>query len=259
MSDALLAAALPEAVPLWAAALLVATSALTSFMTAAFGLGGGVAMLAVMASLIPAAALIPVHGVVQIGSNAGRAAVRARDVRLGFVLPFAAGSLLGAAAGGLLAMRLPDWLLQIVLGAFVLWSAWGKPPPVLGGGRMLALGGAVTSFFAMFVGASGPFVAAVVKTLRLERLEYVGTFAACMTLQHGLKIAVFGLLGFAFAPWLPLVAAMIASGFVGTLAGQRLLVRLGEARFQIILSAILTVLALRLVWSGLAALFASPA
>jgi uncharacterized membrane protein YfcA len=256
VSDAVFIGALPDAVPLWAAALLVATSALTSFMTAAFGLGGGVAMLAVMASLVPAAALIPVHGVVQIGSNAGRAMVRARDVRFVYLAPFAVGSLLGAAAGGLVAVRLPDWLLQIGLGLFVLWSAWGKPP-AFGGRRVLALGGAATSFFAMFVGASGPFVAAVVKTLRLERLEYVGTFAACMTLQHGLKIAVFGLLGFAFEPWLPLLAAMIASGFVGTLVGQRLLVRLGEARFQTILSAILTALALRLVWTGLAALAAS--
>ena len=256
MSDSFLLAALPEGVALWAAALLVVTSALTSFLTAAFGLGGGVAMLAVMASVIPAAALIPVHGVVQIGSNAGRAMVRARDVRLIYLLPFAAGSLLGAAAGGLLAVRLPDWLLQIALGLFVLWSAWGRPPSI-GGRRTLALGGAVTSFFAMFVGASGPFVAALVKTLRLERLEYVGTFAACMTLQHGLKIVMFGLLGFAFAPWLPLVLAMIASGFLGTLVGQRLLVRLGEARFQTILSVILTALAVRLLWTGLAALTAA--
>jgi uncharacterized membrane protein YfcA len=253
VSDAVFLGALPEGLPLWAAALLVATSALTSFLTAAFGLGGGVAMLAVMASLVPAAALIPVHGVVQIGSNAGRALVRARDVRVGYLLPFAAGSLLGAAAGGLVAMRLPDWLLQMALGLFVLWSAWGKPPS-FGGRRTLALGGAATSFFAMFVGATGPFVAALVKTLGLERLEHVGTFSACMTLQHGLKIAMFGLLGFAFAPWLPLVAAMIASGFIGTLVGQRLLVRLGEARFQTILSLILTALALRLVWAGFSAL-----
>ena len=255
MAEAFLLDSLPQGLPLWAAALLVGASLLTSFMTAAFGLGGGVAMLAVMASLVPAAALIPVHGVVQIGSNAGRVIVRARDVRLGYLAPFAAGSLVGAAAGGLLAVRLPDALLQIALGLFVLWSAWGRPPS-FGGRRTLAIGGAATSFFAMFVGASGPFVAALVKTLKLDRLEYVGTFAACMTLQHGLKIAMFGLLGFAFAPWLPLVAAMIASGFVGTLIGQRLLIRLGEARFQRILAGILTLLALRLIWTGLSALAA---
>jgi hypothetical protein len=39
----------------------------------AFGIGGGAALLAVMASLVPPAALIPVHGVVQVGSNLGRA------------------------------------------------------------------------------------------------------------------------------------------------------------------------------------------
>ena len=50
---------------------LIAASALTSFITAAFGLSGGVTILALMAILLPPAALIPVHGAVQIGSNVG--------------------------------------------------------------------------------------------------------------------------------------------------------------------------------------------
>lgn len=246
--------ALAAGLPLWAAATLIAVSAATSFLTAAFGLGGGVIMLAAMASLVPAAALVPVHGVVQIGSNAGRALIRRRDVRLGVLLPFAAGSLIGAAAGGYVAVRLPDWVFQLALGVFVLWSAWGRPP-AFRGKAVLTLGGAVSTFLTMFIGATGPFVAAVVKTLELGRFQHVGTLAACMTIQHGLKIAAFALLGFAYAPWLPLAAAMIASGFLGTLVGQRFLARLGDARFHRVLSVILTILALRLIWTGLFALF----
>jgi len=46
------------------AGLVVAASFATSFLTAAFGIGGGAVLLAILASLMPSAALIPVHGVV---------------------------------------------------------------------------------------------------------------------------------------------------------------------------------------------------
>ena len=53
---------LPENLaPQWALALIL-TAALTSAVTAAMGAGGGVMLLAVMALVMPAAAIIPVHG-----------------------------------------------------------------------------------------------------------------------------------------------------------------------------------------------------
>ena len=66
---------LPPELPAIAALSLVAISFLTSALTAAIGIGGGVAMLAALASLTPPATALPVHGVVQIGSNFGRAAL----------------------------------------------------------------------------------------------------------------------------------------------------------------------------------------
>ena len=53
---------LPDGVPLWAAVALIAVSLITSLMTAAFGIGGGVTLLGAMTVLMPVAAIIPVHG-----------------------------------------------------------------------------------------------------------------------------------------------------------------------------------------------------
>jgi uncharacterized membrane protein YfcA len=78
-----------------------------------------------------------------------------------------------------------------------------------------------------------------------------------MTVQHGFKVAVFIVLGFAFAPWLALLAAMIAGGFLGTLVGRAVLLRLPERTFAIIFKSVLTLLALRLLWSAASALMAS--
>lgn len=70
--------------------------------------------------------------------------------------------------------------------------------------------------------------------------------AVAMTAQHALKGAAFAALGFAFLDWAPLMAAMIATGFLGTLAGSRLLGRLPEAFFRAAFRWLLTLLALDL-------------
>src|SRR5690606_8185026 len=116
LADALLPAAVSPA----AALLLVLASFLTSGFTAAFGLGGGVAMLALLGLFLPVAALIPVHGAVQLGSNAGRAWHQRSFIRWPVVLPFIAGSLPGAVAGGMLVVEVPDGALKLVLGLFIL-------------------------------------------------------------------------------------------------------------------------------------------
>jgi uncharacterized membrane protein YfcA len=118
-------------------------------------------------------------------------------------------------------------------------------------GRGLALGGAIASFLTMLVGATGPYVLALLRPLGLGREGLVGTHAAAMTAQHGLKILAFGLLGFAFAPWLPLIGAMIAMGFVGTLLGRRLLGLLSERQFGIVVKTVLTLVAGELVLRSL--------
>ena len=71
-----------------------------------------------------------------------------------------------------------------------------------------------------------------------------------MTVQHGLKILVFGFAGFAFRPWLPLIGAMILSGFLGTIYGTRWLDSLPEAIFRKWFRIGITALALDLLRRG---------
>ena len=191
---------------------IVLLSFFTSLVSAAFGLGGGAVLLAVLANLLPAAAIIPVHGVVQVGSNLGRAAVLFTHIDRTVLVPFA---------------RSP---------AFLRHSG--------------ALVGLFSSFLTMFFGGTGPFIAAYIKTLGHDRLRHVATHASLMTLQHVLKSLAFGVLGFAFADWLPLVAMMILAGFLGTVAGKAVLTRIDERRFRLALNALLVVLALRLIGTG---------
>jgi uncharacterized membrane protein YfcA len=249
--ESLATALLPPGISALAAMGLVALSLFTSALTAAAGIGGGLVLLGVMASFLPPVVVIPIHGVVQLGSNAGRATLMREHIDRRILLPFSLGSVLGIAAGAKLFVALPTATLQIILGLFVLASVWlPKLRASHISNRGFALVGIVGSFCTMFVGATGPFVASFITPDRLPRHAVVATHAACMTLQHTLKVVAFGFLGFAFLPWASLLAVMVGAGFLGTMLGRRLLDRLPHQVFANVFKIILTVLALRMLYAA---------
>ncbi|MBV6636691.1 sulfite exporter TauE/SafE family protein [Mameliella sp. AT18] len=232
--------------------ILVAVSFVSSFITVALGIGGGALLLAVMASVMPPAALIPVHGVIQVGSNALRLAVLFRHVHWPPVLTFLVGTVIGVALGGSLVVNLPPGAILIGVGGFVIWSVLSKPPAWLS--RLPVVTGLISSFLTMFFGATGVFVANFTKSLNLPRQAHVASHAAFMTAQHLAKVLAFGLLGFAFGPWLGFLAAMILAGFLGTLGGRLILDRLSDHGFRRVLDVVLILISIRLIWTGLSSL-----
>ncbi len=240
-----------------AAGVLIVASFFTSALTAAFGVGGGLAMLALMGMVMPVAVLIPVHGVVQLGSNTGRALHQRAHIRWALFGPFVIGAAAGSLAGGAVVLELPDALLKIVLGVFVVVITWTKIP---GFARLthagLVAGGAVIGLITMFLGATGPMIAAFLnQAIADDRKAVVATHAMLMLTLHALKVIVFGALGFAFARWVPLLVVMIATGYAGTVWGSRLLDRMPEERFRWWFKVLLTVLALDLLRRGVMAVF----
>lgn len=252
-----LLALLPPGIDAGVAALLVVASFFTSALTAAFGLGGGVAMLALLGLFVPVAALIPVHGAVQLGSNTGRAWHQRANVRRDIFAPFIIGSLIGAVGGAMVVVQLPDALLKLVLGGFIIVVTWARIPGFDRLGRAgLAIGSAITALMTMFVGATGPLLSAFfAQIIADDRKALVATHAAGMTVQHFLKVVVFGFAGFAFAQWLPLIAVMVASGYLGTVYGTAWLEKLPEETFRRWFRIGITLLALDMIRRGLLASF----
>ena len=251
----LAASFMPEGMSAVTFAALLGTSFAGSLITVAFGIGGGAMLLAVMATLVPPAALIPTHGVIQIGSNLGRALVTFRHIFWPALPAFAAGSIAGAALGGSLVVNLPPAWVQIGVGGFVIWTVLGRPPRGVRDWPFTV--GAISSFLTMFFGATGMFVATFTKSQALLRHGHVATHAALMTVQHGVKSLTFSVLGFAFAAWAGFLVAMIAAGFLGTLVGRLVLNRMDDRRFRLALDTILILLSLRLIYGGVSELMRS--
>ena len=245
---------LPPAMPLLDAGLLIAASLVTSFISAAFGIGGGFTLIALLALLLPPAALIPVHGIVQFGSNAGRVGIMLKDVVWRPVLPFFIGTVIGAALGAMVVVQLPPWAVQLALGIFIIWAVFAKLPPIQQ--RYILLGGVVSSFLTMFFGATGNFIAAMVKSMNLEPVPHVATHSLMMTFQHFVKVLIFSLIGFQFGPYMILITGMLISGFIGTVIGSRFLSKAGGRYFKPVLNTILFLAATRLIWAGVEGLLA---
>ncbi len=228
---------------------LVAASFVTSFISGIFGVGGGVLLISLLASVLPPLALIPVHGVVQLASNAGRTLLMTRHFHKAIFVPFLVGSLFGILLGGVIAVNLPPGLVLTGVGLFILWSVLGSVTTLKV--RSSVIAGFISSVLTMFFGATGPLVAGWLKSLGFDRLTHVSTQSLCLTLQHLLKTLAFVVLGFDFWPWLPLIGLMIVAGFLGTWVGGKVLQRTGEARFRRVLNLVLILLALQLIWRGL--------
>lgn len=229
--------------------LLLACSFAGSLMTASLGVGGGAFLIAVMASVVPPLALIPVHGIVQFGSNAGRAWMTRRHVAPRLVGFFALGSLLAALLAGFVLGRIEPGWIPLLVGLFILALTWLPMPKFNHGTHPLGLfsGGLLTTLATMLVGATGPLVSAWLGRGG-DRWAYTANFSGCMSVQHLLKILAFGLAGFAFLPWIPLMALMIACGYAGTLVGLKVLGRLPDRHFKQVFRIVMTLLALRTIW-----------
>lgn len=239
---------LPSGVSPLIAVLLVAVSFFTSALTAAFGLGGGVAMLGALAGTISPNVVVAVHAIVQFGSNIGRAIVQRANVLWPVAIRFSVGSVIGILLAAYVFKAIPERALLALLGAFILLMAWVPKPNIPGLDKTgVVVGGAISAIATMFVGATGPLTNAILKAIGADRKQIVATQAMCMTIQHLLKALAFGFIGFSFKEWLPLVVLMIASGFAGTLLGTRILERMSEATFSFILKWLLTIIALDLL------------
>jgi len=154
-------------------------------------------------------------------------------------------------------VALPKYLLQIVIAVFILASTWAPKFQSASTGRIkFFIVGVITTIVTMFVGGTGVLVGAFVAPACQGRHQFVSTHSVVMTIQHGLKIVSFAVLGFAFGPYVPLLVGLVLCSFIGSYAGKLALNRLPEPLFRIALKTTLTILSLQLLYTAVSQLIA---
>jgi uncharacterized membrane protein YfcA len=228
---------------------LAATSFATAFIAVFTGAAGGVILLAIMATVMPATVVVPLHTVVMLGTGFSRSVLMWRHVMRDTIVPFSVGAAIGGAAGAKVVVALPPGWLQAILGGFILLVTW---MPKLGRvgterGRFTFLGFG-TTFLGVFVSAAGTLLAPFIASAAKDRYIHAATLGALMTIVHIAKLAAFIFVGFAVGSFAPLMAAMIVTGACGNWLGEVALHHTPERSFRVVLRLTLTALALRLLW-----------
>lgn len=228
--------------------ILVAVVLATSCLTAVIGMGGGVLLLTLMPGLVPTSAILPLHALTQLASNASRAGFGWRSLDLAIVPAFVIGALAGSWLGSEIYQVLDERWLPAFIGVFILVFTW-LPLPLVRGGGQLALG--VLGFFqtglGMLAGATGPLGAAVLLQRNTERDWLVVNTALYMTLNHGLRVFAYFAIGFSYAPWWPLLTGMVIAGIAGSWLGTRLRRLVPQRDFHKWFRLLVSVLAVRMI------------
>ena len=152
-------------------------STVTSLITASLGLGGGVTLLALLGQVLPATALIPIHGGAFLE-------YRTCYVHRSFGMGLSQGLFLGSVAGALLVVPLVSLMdgvsAGLFLGAFIIIATWRAQWLKLFRWHP-AFSGAITSALSMLFGATGPLVMSVLPNENWSKQSVVGTHGAAMS------------------------------------------------------------------------------
>lgn len=221
-------------------------------MTALFGIGGGLVLVAVLSFLLPAKDLIPIHGLVQLASNSSRALFSYRSIKRAMVMPFLLGSALGTLAFGAILPAISLPMLLIVIAVYILLSQWVPwIQRVLLSRLSLFWGGFFCTGLGLLVGANGPLVASVMGQRVGNKNELVATAAVFILIGHLYKVAWFGAKGFDFVHYGWIVVLLVGAVIVGSFVGTKIRHRVSEQAHQAWLKGILTLLAIAMLFNGI--------
>jgi uncharacterized membrane protein YfcA len=177
-------------------------------------------------------------------------------VRWSAVWRFAWPLVPGGALGIWLLAYVPASGSRIAIGIFVLASTWMRSFFAVGRGagaqRALPVGGALVGLFSTLVGATGPLLGPFILALELGSQGTIATLAACQIFQHASKVLLFGLRGFHLAGYLAPSLLLCLGAIAGSAIGTRLLDRIPEKQFKILVRLVLSALAIEQLYEGVA-------
>ncbi|MFT6288446.1 MAG: putative membrane protein YfcA [Halieaceae bacterium] len=227
--------------------LIVAGSFLASFINAAFALGGAFLMLALITSILPISAVIPLHSPFMFGSLLGRCWLFRQHLVWRIIIPFLCGCVFGVLAGSMLYINFPDWFIALVISGLML-SVW---LPGLNFrakfSKLFFIVGIIHSFLSTVFAYGGILHSLVLRT-GLNKEQVTATIAGSLLAMGVLKIAGYTFYGFDYRPYLETILACIPASFLGTWLGKRFSHHISETMFRLIFKIIMTGFGLRLLY-----------
>jgi uncharacterized membrane protein YfcA len=226
---------------------------LAATVSGAAGFGGALVLLPILVFTVGGKAAVPILTVAQLLGNVSRAGFGWRGIRWRPVLTFSAGAVPASIVGARLFVDLPSAFILRLLGVFLLiivslrHTTFGrqKVPESL-----LAPAGAVVGLLSAIAGSAGPLGAAVFLSLHLPPPVYVASEAVTAVLMHLTKTITYG--RYAAITFGDFVQGLALGGslVLGSWTGRKLIDRMPEKSFAIMVEILLAVSAMMLILGG---------
>lgn len=245
-------------------ALLLAATFITATISGVFGMAGGLILMGVLASTVPIAMAMVLHGFIQIVSNGSRALLLRKHISWAITGRYALG--IGAAIVliALIAWRPTQPMVFILLGltAFLVWIPRAWIDINVERKFQAELCGFLVQTLNTVAGVAGPLLDLFFVKSQLTRQTVVATKALTQVMAHAVKIAFWGwpLLAVLTAPegsplaasmppvWM--FAAVIPLSLAGTWLGGLILDRMTDANFRVWTKWIVTATGAVYLWQG---------
>jgi uncharacterized membrane protein YfcA len=232
--------------------LLLATYFCTSAFSAAVGMGGGIMITAVLATMLPVHAVVPVQSSMLFFNTGYRLWLYRMYADWRFTLPFLAGLAVGGIAGAFVYVNLPEHWVELCIGLTILVVVWAP-----GGSGLLATHkplqatiGTVHGFLTSVTGISG-LLQGVFSRFGFPRKKFIGTFSVVMFASNVFRLVGLFLAGVSIGPYLGLIVLAIPVGMLGAQAGKRFLDGIDDKWFHLIFKSTMTVIAILMLYRAL--------
>jgi uncharacterized membrane protein YfcA len=220
----------------------------TSALAAILGFGGGMLLIAIMPSFLPAAVIIPIHGIVQLASNSSRVALSLKQVAWHLLPPFLLGSIIGLILFTTLLFNLSNDYIPLAIGSYILLNLWSTPfSNTMKRFESFYIIGALQTGLSLIVGATGPLTQNILLKKLQDKDQIIATGAIFMSISHLAKIVIFGLIGFQFGEYLPTLILMSLGAILGSYIGSKVRKKVNNDAYIKIIKYVLSMLAAKMI------------
>ncbi len=222
-----------------AAAIILATTLVTSFISGIFGMAGGIILMAVLVALVSVATAMVIHGGIQMVANGYRAFLLREAIDWRVFGYYCIGAVAGVVALFFVSWTPDKRALYLLLGLtpMLIWLPKERLHLDIKRVDHAIVAGFVVQGLNTLAGVAGPLLDLFFVRADMTRQQIVATKSVTQTLSHLIKIGFWSVpivsaAGFsALPPWW-LFAAAIPLSMLGTTLGKRVLERMTDVNFR---------------------------
>jgi uncharacterized membrane protein YfcA len=230
--------------------LLALVTFFSSIVSATFGLGGGLIILAVLGIVLPVSAMVPLHSILALGLLTSRFWYFREHVDWSITRSFIPGAFIGVVCGAATYVTLPEAFIAATVSILILTAIWfprvNWRPSFAHPFFYVGIAHAFLSTLFSFGALMQPLM---IRT-RLNRMQIIGTLAAALTVMTCMKTVGYAAFGFDYRPYTWLIVAGMLASVPGAAAGKYLARWFREEQFRTAFRIVMTLLALRLLYKA---------